>query len=87
MTLHISSINKISIFYSKICKESRFISIFVQSRHYFFQVFYVQNLEFFEYFQVKFCLFLKSCNLAIGKGHHICVRNVEGHIAPQHTVY
>ena len=26
------------------------------------------------------------CNLAIGNGYLICVRNVEGHIAPQHTV-
>ena len=26
------------------------------------------------------------CNLAIGNGHPIFVRNIEGHIAPQHTV-
>ena len=25
-------------------------------------------------------------NLAIGNGHLICVRNIEGHIAPHHTV-
>ena len=26
------------------------------------------------------------CNLAIGNEYLICVRNIEGHIAPQHTV-
>ena len=26
------------------------------------------------------------CNLAIGNGYLIFVRNIEGHIAPQHTV-
>ena len=27
------------------------------------------------------------CNLAIENGHPICVRNIDGHIASQHTVY
>ena len=27
------------------------------------------------------------CNLATGNGNPICVRNIEGHITPQHTVY
>ena len=26
------------------------------------------------------------CNLAIRNGYLICVRNIEGHIAPKHTV-
>ena len=26
------------------------------------------------------------CNLAVGNGYLICVRNIEGHVAPQHTV-
>ena len=26
------------------------------------------------------------CNFAIENGYPICVRNIEGHIAPQHTM-
>ena len=81
---------------AKMCKESHFTSIFVQSRHYFFQVFYsTKSRLFLEYFKVKFCSFEKIVALEKSRhkmwffmqlGYRICVRNIEGHIAPKHTV-